>query len=178
MNIKVAIRLCWFFFVILILVINGLAKINKSDPRPGTIQDKPYRSPFRYIIISSELRNDGLSPKDAQRSLSVLLDEKAFSEDTLKQLFKLLSKRYPDPKWLNVWVYTSLEQLGTPEERDSNPEISESDSNQELDKYHWALYIRSIDGSELYRFNPNPPATKMKTIIISGKTRHHRRKLG
>jgi hypothetical protein len=89
-----------------------------------------------------------------------------FSEEALTEVFKLLSKRYPDPKWLNIWVYTSLEQLSTPEEKDFSVSISEPDSDQESDKYHWAFYVRKVDGRESYRYNARPPTNYTKTVII------------
>jgi hypothetical protein len=139
--------------------------MNRRDRMQQTNQVKPYRSPFRYIIVSNDVRNDGLRSEDAQRSVSILLDEKAFSEVTLTELFKLLSKRYPEPKWLNVWVNTSLEQFSTPEEKENNAEISEPNSDKESDKYRWAFYVRKFDGRESYRYNTNPP-NRIKTVIL------------
>src|SRR6266849_1835855 len=115
MNIRVPIQIC-LAFASLVLMISGFSEMNGGERKQQRNQGKHYRSPFRYIIVSNDVRNDGLGPEDAQRSVSILLDEKAFSEATLTELFKLLSKRYADPKWLNVWVYTSLEQVSTPEE--------------------------------------------------------------
>lgn len=165
MNIRVPILIC-LAFVFLVLMMTGFSETKGSERKPQKNQGNSYRSPFRYIIVSNDVRNDGLGPEDAQRSVSILLDEKAFSELTLAELFKLLSKRYPDPKWLNVWLYTSLEQISTPEEKDTSAEISEPNSNRESDKHRWAFYVRKVDGRESYRYNTNPPTNRTKTVIL------------
>lgn len=120
---------------------------------------------FRYIIFDNTVDNDG-DPKDAIRTVEVLLDEAAFSETTLKKLFKLVSKRFPKPAWLKVWVYTNLKQLPTPEE-DDLPKVSGTDDNPDFDKHHWALLMR-VDGNELFRYNSDPPNGTLKTVILKG----------
>ena len=154
-----------------LLMVNSLVETKSNHMMQRANQDKRYSSPFRYIIISNEVSNLSGDPKDANRTVSVLLDEKAFSEETLKEMFKLVSKRFPEPKRLDIWVYTSLEQLDTPEERDRGV-ISESDNNPVFDNYHRALFFRSQDGDEVFRYNPNPPNTNMKTVILKGRDPH------
>lgn len=65
---------------------------------------------FRYIIVSNEI-DAYQNPKLNRRVIQVLMDERAFSEKTLRALFSLVSKRFPRPESLYVDVATSLEQL-------------------------------------------------------------------
>ncbi|HZE71873.1 MAG TPA: hypothetical protein VE135_20380 [Pyrinomonadaceae bacterium] len=124
------------------------------------------RSPFRYAIVSNEVIDDsGTPPKDAYRYVEVLLDEKAFSENNLKELFKLVSKRFPKPKVLHVQVYTNLNDVETPEEREG-PKMSEVPDDPSQDRYHQASYLRDDDGNEWFTYNPNAPRTGTKKVIL------------
>ena len=130
-------------------------------------EDMQFRSSLRYAIVSNEIVNVTGDADDAFRYVVILLDEKAFSESRLKELFKLVSARFPTPNRLDVQVYTDLEQVETPEEHDRG-RVSESRDDPTSDKYHWALFIRS-QGNELFRYNPNPPNRGMKTVILKGE---------
>lgn len=154
-------------YVSLLLTANSLAKVSDKHMVQAQNQYKPYRSQFRYVIVSNEVIDNSGDPKDAFRYVEVLLDEKAFSEETLKELFKLLSKRFPTPNGMHVEVSTNLAQIDTPEEKQIG-KVSEVPDNPALDKYPSALLIRQ-DGNELFRYIPNPPSTKMKTVILKGK---------
>ncbi|HEV8367490.1 MAG TPA: hypothetical protein VGQ39_06015 [Pyrinomonadaceae bacterium] len=125
------------------------------------------RSPFRYVIVRNDVRDIAGDPKDAHRFIEILLDEKSFSEQTLKELFKLVSVRFPKPNRLDVWVYTSLEQVKTPEESEIG-NLSESNDLPALDKHGKALLVRS-EGDEWLRYSTNPPNTDMKTVILKGR---------
>lgn len=125
--------------------------------------DERHTAEFRYIILS----NDVGGYDKPMRSVSVLLDESAFSEGTLKKLFSLVAKRYPEPQRLEVWVSTSLWQLATPEEADMGM-ISERGYDPHDDLHPRALLIRQ-DGNELFRYTPKPPYVNMKTVIIKGE---------
>lgn len=128
-------------------------------------QQKPYRSPFRYIILGNEI--GGFSK--AERHVGILLDHKVFSVETVKELFRLVSERFPEPDRLRITVFSRLEQLPTPEEDDKvNPSISEGPDIPERDKYPLAFMIRE-DGNELIRYYPNAPNMKMRTIILKGR---------
>jgi hypothetical protein len=129
---------------------------------------KPYRSQFRYFIIGNEVDSGAGDRRDARRSINVLLDDKSFSEANLKQLFRLLSKRFPKPAVLDVWVYSSMEVAPTPEEVEQ-PGMSEARWCDESfsDKFHWALYIRTKE-NEFFRYNPNPPKLEMKAVVLKG----------
>lgn len=150
----------------LLLASGSLAEINNNHMLQAPNQHS-YRSPFRYVIASNEVIDGGGDPKDAFRYVVVLLDEKAFSEATLRELFKLLSKRFPKPNDMDVYVWTNLEQVPTPEEAEAGA-VSEAPDNPALDKYPNALLIRK-DSNELFRYTPNAPNTDMKTVILKGR---------
>jgi hypothetical protein len=125
--------------------------------------DERHTSEFRYVILSNEV---GGYDKPT-RTVSVLLDETSFSENTLVKLFSLVSKRFPEPQRLQVWVSTSLWQLATPEEA-AMPVISERGYDPHDDLHPRALLMRQ-DGNELFRYTPKAPFINMKTIILKGR---------
>jgi hypothetical protein len=133
------------------------------------VPQAPNRSPFRYVIVSNEVIDDsGTPPRDAYRYVEILLDGKAFSERNLKELFRLVSKRFPKPKVLDVQVYTNLEDIETPEERESG-KMSEAPYDRSLDRHHQAFFVRDDDGDEWFTYNPNPRTPEMKKVVIRGR---------
>ncbi|MFN2533003.1 MAG: hypothetical protein ABR555_17085 [Pyrinomonadaceae bacterium] len=150
-------------FLGLLLTVSIAAGVNKRH-----VSQAP-RSPFRYVIVSNEVIDDsGTPPQDSYRYVEVLLDGKAFSESNLKELFRLVSKRFPKPKVLDVQVYTNLEDIETPEERE-NAKMSEAPYDPSLDRYHQALFVRDNDGDEWFTYNPRPPSSETKKVIIRGR---------
>jgi hypothetical protein len=148
------------------LATNSFAEINGKRMTQARNQHN-YRAAFRYIIFSNEIIGARGNPQDAYRSIGVLLDRRAFSEETLKELFKLLSERFPKPNTLEIWVSTNLKQVPTLEESEAGA-ISEAPDNPALDRYPSALLIRQ-DGNELFRYTPDPPSTGTKTVILKGR---------
>ena len=63
-----------------------------------------HTAEFRYLITSDDVGGYD-SPG---RTVVVLLDGSAFSEETLKKLFGLIARRFPEPERLEVVVNTSL----------------------------------------------------------------------
>jgi hypothetical protein len=127
-----------------------------------------FRSPFRYVIFEDKQTNPTNTDETSLRVISVLMDKVAFSESNLIELFSLISKRYPAPKRLDIWVFTSLEQVSTPEERDVGYTSGDND-RKEMDFHHLAIFIRSADGTELFRYSTKLPANKLKTVILREK---------
>jgi len=124
------------------------------------------RPPFRYVIISNRVDVPAGDPGDAVREMTILLDEKAFSEKTLRELFRLVLRRYPEPARLTATVYTSLEQLGTPEEAEQGVLSEVGDTNPASDHYHRAVLIRTKDGGKLIRYSTSLPVLGLKTIAL------------
>ena len=75
--------------------------------------------------------------------LEVLLEEEAFSEGNLTELFKLLGKRFADRPGLVVNVFTSLKALRTPEEYDRTDLCC---LRKDYRKYKYAIYNRDDNG--------------------------------
>ncbi len=147
----------------LLLTVSIAGEVNNEQ-----MAQRTNRSPFRYVIVSNEVIDDsGTPPKDAYRYVEVLLDEKAFSENNLKELFKLVSRRFPKPRVLDVQVYTNLQDIETPEERESG-KMSEAPHDPSLDRYHQAFFTRDNDGNEWFTYNPNPPSSDRKKVVLKG----------
>ncbi|MGE0887740.1 MAG: hypothetical protein AB7P14_29820 [Blastocatellales bacterium] len=121
---------------------------------------------FKYLIFRNAL-DEKKEVQHIRRTLGIFLEEKAFSEQNLKELYSLLSKRFPEPSWLEIWVYTDLNQVETPEEADT-PKSSNTPDNLEIDRFYWA-WIYSNKGNTFFRYNINPPNKQIKTVIIAGK---------
>lgn len=153
--------------VSLFLIGCGLAEANGRYMLQGSDQRRSSRVPFRYVIISNEVNGKPSAPNDGYRYVEVLLDDRAFSESNLKELFKLVSRRFPTPRVLHVQVYTSLEDVETPEERDAG-RASEGPDDPSADRYHRAFYLRDADGDEWFSYNPNPPSREIRTVVLKG----------
>jgi hypothetical protein len=124
---------------------------------------QPFRSEFRYLILSSEVNTVG---GQEVRNVTVLLDDKSFSGETLRKLFVLLLARYPQPDRMFAWVKTSMEQVQTPEEKDLHGSIRVSGANEPGDKYDLALLIWQGENQFIHYY---PAAThEAKGIVIKG----------
>lgn len=124
------------------------------------------RSPFRYVIIGNSVDVPAGDPADAVREMTILLDEKAFSERALRELFRLVLRRYPEPARLSATVYTSLEQLRTPEEAEQGAQSEVGDTSPVSDNYHRAVLLRTRDGGKLIRYSTSLPVLGLKTVAL------------
>lgn len=117
---------------------------------------------FRYVIVNSYFLHNG-------RLVTVFMDHKSFSETNLRELFALLSKRFPKPDTLTVGVFTSLEQLPTPEEEDYAKAVPNAALAflGEINKYPGASY-RRLNGNEGFLYSMGEGQDE-KTVIIAGK---------
>jgi hypothetical protein len=141
-----------------------------STPKPDiglpTIRHQySERLEFRYIIVSSTVNRD--DPKLPVRIVEILLDEKKFSEDTLRKLYLLVSKRFPKPKDMQVWVYTSLDQIATPEEEGA-PVASHIIKEDPNAPKHYKAFLLRRDGNELFWYY-NLDGTESTTIVLKGR---------
>jgi len=105
-------------------------------------QPVSFKSPFRYVVVrdTSEIQRYVNEPDRA--SLEVLLDEPAFTEKNLLQLFKLLAERYREPL-VHIWLFTSLDAIRTPEEWDRTNLWGPVENYA---KYKYAVFIRDGNG--------------------------------
>lgn len=80
--------------------------------------DSP-RSPFRYVIVAGVTDLEKYVNRfDDSLYLEVLMEDRAFNETNLRELFKLISRRFPNQKLLSIDVFTTLEAIKTLEEND------------------------------------------------------------
>src|SRR5215208_731821 len=117
-------------FILLIMALPIKSRCNQ------TVENKLHPS-FRYVILGDSV-DKRWGKKLNERLISILLEEEAFSEETLKTLSQLVFQRFPHPERLTVIVYTSLKQVRTPEE-ENLPRFSNSNEPSEYSKYPHAL---------------------------------------
>lgn len=152
------------------ILVNAILVIALYGPTVLAQQAKqtihPPHADFRYVIIKNLPLHNG-------RMVFVLLDPKSFSEKNLRELFLLVSKRFPQPDQLWIAVFTSLEQLPTPEEEDYLGSAQNEEPENDLpyfnnvEKYPGANYTR-FKGSQVFKYSIGDGQLR-KTVIISGK---------
>lgn len=99
-----------------------------------------FRSPFRYVIVHNEI-DPSLGGTDSERRfIEVLIDNKSFSKKNLIMLIQLISERFPSPGLLYVNVFSNLEDVETPEEREK-PKTSNTYSSSPNQKVT-ATFVR------------------------------------
>lgn len=149
--------------VIVVVGIVVLQLAGSVDAQKATPRDRSTENLFRYAIVENSVSHED-NPKLISRHIEVLLDERAFSEKTLRVLFDLVSKRYATPKNLNVDVYTNLEQIMTPEERDYGSVSGGMDTNP--DKFLWAVYLRN-PYAHFFRYSPVDNKSDIRTVELA-----------
>lgn len=156
-------RLNWFRSLFILGISSCLLGNALGQAQPPSAKIKTATGPFRYVIINDEIENsrDG---RLTSRHVEILLDKKSFSEENLRRLFWLISRRFPEPITLFVDVYTSLDQAPTPEERD---EGGRSNQAEEPSKdFLWAMYVRNHN-SEFFRYSPIANRTANKQVQLN-----------
>jgi len=146
--------------------VEAQSPVNKGESKP--CPESP-RSPFRYAITYNHV-NEFISsgrPNVKSRLVNVLLDGKSFSEENLKQLFGLLSKRFPEPIDMIVSVYTNLEDISTPEE-DEVILINCIMADFLTPQHPWANYTRN-DELERFYYHTRKLDEPPKDVILRGR---------
>ena len=118
-------------------------------------------SSFRYAIVHNEL-----AKALPARQVRVLTEEKAFTEENLKSLYQLVAKRYPEPYYLNLWVYTSLQDVPTPEEADGDKGMSEVKDAPPLSGAPTAVCVRNDATEYINYYYPTPKGQEHGKIVI------------
>jgi hypothetical protein len=131
----------------------------------GKDQNTTSQRTFRYIICGNLLMPQ--PGPHAVRNICVLMDEGRFDPETLKELFRLLSTRFPEPVVFDCSVFTSLDQLATPEEQD-RPRHSETREPTREEHHHRAVLLRSAE-NEIIRYTARPGDSSLRTIILKGR---------
>ena len=138
---------------IVILVSFGQYRIFPQNGRDRSSKDP--RAATRYVIIDNHL-DPPIDLTDSEgRFVEILLADKSFGKDNLIDVFRLISKRFPKPELLFVNVFTSLEYIQTPEERDlggmSDSPSAVSTKSRKIGPPsllgNRATFVRRVDGS-------------------------------
>jgi hypothetical protein len=141
------------YSLILVLII-FFGFTSEAQTTQSNTQSKTFRSPFRYVIVSNK-SDPAISRKDENRRfVEVLLDGKSFSKENLIALFKLVSRRFPKPNLLYVNLFTSLEDIETPEEREQG-KFSDSDDANASNQSDSAVFIRNGNKMFFYLYAAN-----------------------
>jgi hypothetical protein len=121
---------------------------------------------FHYLIADN-VTTKKRKLSERFREIVVFLDEKAFSEESLKTLFTHLSKKYSSPNILNIRVETNWERVPNPDDCEGSGTSGEPD-RKDIDDFHWALFLRR-GKNEIFRYNPVLKKTDIKTIVMKGR---------
>ncbi len=116
------------------------------------------RFEFRYLVVANDLYSANL------RHVDVFIDDSAFAEDNLKELFIYLSNKFPDPADLTVEVNTSWRQLPLPSDCPATAMSSQAARWKNFD-YHGAIFYRRGERS-YFRFNPDLKVKEEKTVVL------------
>ena len=152
-------RLVGMLTVILILNLNGSIT---ADPVLGKVTP-PYdlpRSPFRYTIVRNEI-----AKAHPVRQAGILMEEGAFTEENLRHLYQLVVKRFPEPSQIDIWVYTSLVDVPTPEEVDAGG-MSEMKNPPPMSGRPTAVCVRNDYNEYINYYYATPRAQENGRIVI------------
>jgi len=137
------------------LLLSALPLDLYGQSKTPVVSTSTINSVPRYALVGNWLDDekewDPNDPKVYSRHVEVLIERKDFSEKNLRTLLGLVSKRFPSPVKLFVNVYTDLDQVLTPEERDSGV-TSEIEGGEER-QHFWAIYVRTRN-DEYFRYSP------------------------
>lgn len=99
------------------------------------------------------------------RSVSIYLDKQFVSDDNLTALFSYISKKYPAPDDLVIYLLTNKKQIPGPGEceRDGDSEGPDTTTPEDFPS---ATFYRRI-GNEYFRVSYEKYT--LKTVIIKGK---------
>lgn len=113
---------------------------------------------------------------DWEYDIRLIMAPEQVTEQNIRLLGKILSRKYPPPKPLAVHVTTDLESpcqaargVGGAFDPGENEPKNRQKEKKEIEVRQWAFYTRRAD-VELFRYNPNYPKDNgMKTVILRGK---------
>lgn len=120
-KVNVAFRWATRYFCLVLIVFAfcfiGLGQERNETATMNTgLDDSPK---FRYTIVAKTSEIQRFVEKATNSyDLMILLELSELNEANLRKLFDLLDKRFCDKPMMYAWVFTSLEQVPTPEEFD------------------------------------------------------------
>ena len=143
---------CVCIIITVLLVGFGCLGAHAQSNKTAKIDNKD-RSQIRYVIANNEVDRKLDSKDEDRRVIDVLIDQKGFSKEGLTGVLKLISKRFPNPIPLYVDVYTALEDVSTPEERDKSV-LSENPIDNPR-KGDYAVFVRTKKKAFFYMYFAN-----------------------
>jgi hypothetical protein len=157
-----------YILIVCVLAILGctLTGTNLAQSGTGKAASLNFKDnctfPFRFIVLQNSRYNSAI------RHIEVFLDDSAFTERNLSELFTYLSKSNPEPMNLTVIVYTDWKQL--PFYSDCPP-IGVTNQPADPDEYNYhraRFWRRQINGvnQEFFEFNPVVRTADVKTISL------------
>ena len=118
----------------------------------------------RFIVTSNEMYSVNV------RHLEIFMDESAFSEENLTQMFKYLAAQNTDAKILGMNVKTNWKQFSFPDDCRNGTGISNQPYDPSVFDYYHATYHRSnftdVGKREYFKYNPELKVDKYKTVWI------------
>jgi hypothetical protein len=143
--------------------------VDEDQANPSSVEStqpvRPVKSecftiPFHFILIRDADYSSNV------KDVEVFLDETAFNEQNLKNLFLHLSNRYPQPAMLLIHVKTDWKQLPLPSDCPGTGASNLPLDPDRNDSYK-AFYRRStVDGTEYFKYNPELNSDDYRTVII------------
>ncbi|MGE3466583.1 MAG: hypothetical protein AB7J13_06585 [Pyrinomonadaceae bacterium] len=148
--------------IVLLVLLSGQAAFAQADR--GNSQEYLF-SDIKFLVVQNLVEKN---PADGRsRQIWVFLDERNFSERTLGVLFTQLSKKYPTPRTLDIWVETSWDSIPAPN-LGGEGSAESGDKGHDRSASHWALYLRR-GTDEIYRYNPSIEGKATKTVVLKGR---------
>jgi hypothetical protein len=159
-----------FFALFVVVACNGaISKTVDSNFDNGNIQplsnnkakEDCVKLDFHYLITSDSMTAPNL------RLIRVFLDEKAFSEENLKELFNYLSNKYSEPNNLVIQVNTAWAQLPLPSDCPGGGISNQPDRTDKYD-YHQAIFYRGSK-APYFKYNPVLGTSNFKEVVLKDK---------
>lgn len=116
---------------------------------PAAAQRVGQRDDYRYVIVTNRVSLP-IGPTDVtSRHLVVLAQSGNFNEKNLTLLFERLQCRFPDPATMSVQLFTSLEDVETPEEADGKT----SESSRPPSVHTRAVFLQGLKKAFFYMYD-------------------------
>jgi len=115
--------------------------------RPVYSQKSDANGTFRYVIVDNRIDPSIANEDPERRFIEVLINRKSFSKKNLVRLFRLISDRFPNPGLLYVTVFSELNNVPTPEERDVPMVSNGGQAAGPIPTKPTARFVRLVDKS-------------------------------
>ena len=124
--------------------------------------------PFCAIVFDEDFKNTETTAAN-ELAVRILMDQDDVSESNLRQLFALVSKRYPSPQDLYAYVETDARSVADVVNQERyNIGKRPGQSGKSSSRGPGGAFYRRSAKVELFRYNPDYPAWGMKTVILRG----------